>query len=49
MGQAPKGRRPSAQGNALGVKERPQPQALKGRATLSPLQGSCVEMDWLAF
>ena len=31
--------------NALGIKERSQPQALKGRATGSPLQGSRVEMD----
>jgi hypothetical protein len=31
-GLAPKGRATTAQGTALGVKERSQPQALKGRA-----------------
>src|ERR1035437_9697199 len=44
-GSAPKGRPTSAQGNALGINEQSQPQALKGRATLSPLQGSRVELD----
>jgi hypothetical protein len=43
--QAPKGRPASAQGNALGIEEWSETQALKGGATLSPLQGSRVEMD----
>src|ERR1035441_272255 len=38
-GSAPKGRPISAQGNALGINEQSQPQALKGRATLSPQIG----------
>jgi hypothetical protein len=43
---APKGRPTSTQGNALGIKERSQSQALKGRPSPSPLQGSGVEIDW---
>ena len=31
--------------NALGIMERLQPQALKGRANGSPFQGSAVEMQ----
>jgi hypothetical protein len=46
---APKGRPTSAQGNALGITERSQSQALKGRPSRSPLQGSTPSSAGPAF